>query len=283
ASFYGHAAAGLLHVRPILDLHLKEDVKKFREIATEVSALVKQFKGSLAGEHGVGIARTEFMYEQLGPEVMSLMQEIKTSFDPHNLMNPGKIIPDGRFEIDSDLRTRPGHELTLPFEPVLAFAEKDESFVRNLEQCNGCGACLKPTPTMCPTFIATGDEIMSTRGRANIIRAVLAGRGMENGDPLRSAELDAALSNCLSCKACISECPSNVNLPLLKAELQYGRIRRDGLSLRERIFSSLDSLGKIGCRMPFLSNLVLDSFIMRFIGSRFLGITSRRMLPHYTS
>ena len=113
----------------------------------------------------------------------------------------------------------PGDELKLPFTPVLAFAAKDGSFTRNLEQCNGCGGCRKETPTMCPTFIATGEEIMSTRGRANAIRAALELRGVADGDPLRCAELDAALSNCLSCKACTTECPSNVNMALLKAEL----------------------------------------------------------------
>jgi FAD/FMN-containing dehydrogenase len=104
ASYYGHAAAGLLHVRPILDLHSAEDVKKFRQLAAEVSALVARFKGSLAGEHGVGIARTEFMAEQLGDGLLGVMREIKASFDPHNLFNPGKVISDGHFEIDTKLR-----------------------------------------------------------------------------------------------------------------------------------------------------------------------------------
>jgi FAD/FMN-containing dehydrogenase/Fe-S oxidoreductase len=283
ASYYGHAAAGLLHVRPVIDLHTREGVKKYRQIAGEVSALVREFKGSLAGEHGVGIARTEFMSEQVGPELLNLMQEIKASFDPHNFFNPGKIVPDGRYEFTANLRVRPDDELKLPFEPVLAFSAKDESFVRNLEQCNGCGACLKPAPTMCPTFTATGQEMMSTRGRANAIRAVLEQRGLEGQSPLLSEELDAALSHCLSCKACASECPSNVDLSLLKAELQHARIQQRGLSFRERLFSSVDRLGRLGCRMPTLANLFLDSSIMRFLGARFLGITSRRRLPHYAA
>jgi FAD/FMN-containing dehydrogenase/Fe-S oxidoreductase len=282
ASFYGHAAAGLLHVRPVLDLHSREDVKKFRHVANEVSALVREFNGSLAGEHGVGIARTEFMAQQLGEPLLNLMREIKDSFDPHHLFNPGKIIPDGRFEFDSDLRIHAGRELTLPFEPVLAFAAKDESFVRNLEQCNGCGACLKQAPTMCPTYIATGEEIMSTRGRANAIRAVLESRVLENGgDMLAAAELEEALSNCLSCKACVKECPSNVNLPLLKAELLHARLKRDGISMKARLLGSVDLLGRIGCTVPGLANVFLNSSVMRYVGSRLLGITSRRTLPHF--
>jgi FAD/FMN-containing dehydrogenase/Fe-S oxidoreductase len=280
ASYYGHAAAGLLHVRPVLDLHSAADLKKFRELAGEVSALVREFKGSLAGEHGVGIARTEFMAEQLGEDLVNVMREIKSSFDPHNVFNPGKIVPEDRFRIDNDLRLGAGRELKLPFTPVLAFAAKDESFVRNLEQCNGCGGCRKETATMCPTFIVTGDEIMSTRGRANAIRAALDLR--VTGDPLRSAELDAALSNCLSCKACTTECPSNVNLALLKAELLHGRIARDGLSLRERLFSSLDFLGKLGCSMPGLANRALDSLLIRSLLAKTIGIAWQRPLPHYT-
>jgi len=281
ASYYGHAASGLLHVRPLLNLHTEEDLEKMRQLTNEVSALVLQFNGSLAAEHGVGIARTEFMAQQVGEHLLGVMHEIKVAFDPHNLFNPGKIIPTGRFKIDADLRLGAGHELKLPFQPVLAFAAKDGSFIRNLEQCNGCGGCRKETPTMCPTFVATGEEVMSTRGRANAIRAVLEARGEGNGDPLQSAELAAALSNCLSCKACTSECPSNVNLSLLKAELLHARIQRDGLSLRERLFSSLDLLGKTGCRVPRLANLALDSLLVRSLLSKVLGLAWQRPLPHY--
>jgi FAD/FMN-containing dehydrogenase/Fe-S oxidoreductase len=281
ASYYGHAAAGLLHVRPVLDVHTAEDLKKFRHLANEVAALVRQFKGSLAGEHGVGIARSEFMAGQVGDPLLEVMREIKASFDPHNLFNPGKIVPDGRFKIDADLRLGPGHELKLPFTPVLAFAAKDGSFIGNLEQCNGCGGCRKDTPTMCPTYVATGEEIMSTRGRANAIRAALELRGVANGDALKSAELEAALSNCLSCKACTTECPSNVNMALLKAELLHARIRRDGLSLRQRVFSSVDLLGRLGCLMPRLANRALDSSLMRSLMEKTLGIAPQRPLPPY--
>lgn len=281
ASYYGHAAAGLLHVRPILDLHSPEEVSKFRQLSDEVSVLVRQFNGSLAGEHGVGIARTEYMQQQLGDGLFGVMHEIKASFDPHNLFNPGKIIPDGRYRFDGDLRLGPGRELNLPFVPLLAFAAKDGSFVRNLEQCNGCGGCRKETPTMCPTFIATGEELMSTRGRANLIRAVLEGRGLEGGNPLLAIELEQALSNCLSCKACTNECPSNVNMALLKAELLYARLQQSGLSWRQRLFSSVDRLGRLGRRMPRLANAALDSLLLRSVLAKVAGIALQRPLPHY--
>jgi FAD/FMN-containing dehydrogenase/Fe-S oxidoreductase len=281
ASFYGHAASGLLHVRPVLDLHSAEELKKFRRLVNEVSALVRHFKGSIAGEHGVGIARTEFMADQLGENLVGVMREIKAAFDPDNLFNPGKIIPDGRFRIDADLRLAPDRELKLPFTPVLAFAAKDGSFIRNLEQCNGCGGCLKQTPTMCPTYLATGDEIMSTRGRANVIRAALQKPGFENGNALQSSELEQALSNCLSCKACTTECPSNVNMALLKAELLHAQIAHDGLSLRQRLFSSVDLLGRVGCALPTFANLALDSLLVRSALFKLLGLAWQRPLPHY--
>src|SRR5438046_6085786 len=293
ASYYGHAPSGLLHVRPVLDLHSASDLKKFRQVADQTSALVRQVNGSLSAEHGVGIARTEYMRDQFGDELLGVMREIKRAFDPKNIFNPGKIFEVGSARcadrtpqrgvptrIDNHLRENFTRPLELPFQPVLAFAFKDRSFIGNLEQCNGCGGCLKQTGIMCPTFMATGEEVMSTRGRANIIRAALELRVNGHG-PVRSVELDAALSNCLSCKGCTPECPSNVNLALLKAELMHARYQRDGLPLRESILSNVDLLGKIGCAMPALANWFLDSKPVRIAMEKALGLSAQRSLPHY--
>jgi FAD/FMN-containing dehydrogenase/Fe-S oxidoreductase len=288
ASYYGHAASGLLHVRPVLDLHSASDLKKFRQVADQTSALVRQFKGSLSAEHGVGIARTEYMREQLGDELLEVLRKIKRLFDPKNIFNPGKIFADGCephgrcHKIDNHLRENLTRPLELTFQPRLAFAFKDRSFIGNLEQCNGCGGCRKETGIMCPTFMATGEEVMSTRGRANIIRAALELR-VNGHDPLKSAELDAALSNCLSCKGCTPECPSNVNLALLKAELMYARHQRDGLPLRERVLSHVDWLGRVGCAMPWLANAILDLKPLRSVTEKTIGVSAKRSLPHYTS
>ena len=279
ASYYGHAASGLLHVRPVLDLHDPSDLKKLRHVADQTSALVKQFKGSLSAEHGVGIARTEYMRDQLGDSLLGVMREIKRTLDPGNIFNPGKIFGVSH-KIDGYLRENFLQPLQLPFEPRLAFAFKDGSFIGNLEQCNGCGGCRKETGVMCPTFMATGEEIMSTRGRANVIRHALEMR--PNGqDPLNSADLDAALSNCISCKGCTPECPSNVNLALLKAEMLYARHKRDGLGLRERFFSNIDLLGRIGCAIPAVANAVIDRPSIRELMERTLGISRKRSLPFY--
>jgi Fe-S oxidoreductase len=133
---------------------------------------------------------------------------------------------------------------------------------------------------MCPTFMATGEEGMSTRGRANLIRAALEHR--EIPDPLRAEELEYALSNCLACRACVSECPSNVDLPLLKAELLRARTRRKGMTWQQRLVSSVDLLGRIGCSMPWLANLFFDSRSVRHVAGRMFGITDQRATPEFT-
>ncbi len=281
ACFYGHAASGLLHVRPVLDLHASADVRKFRILADEVSYLVRQYKGSLAAEHGVGMARTEFMKQHLGAPLLQASWAIKKIFDTRLIFNPGKILGGDCFKIDTRLRQGPDNTINLPFTPRLAFAARDESLVANLEQCNGCGGCRKDAPTMCPTYQATGEEIMSTRGRANAIRAVLEQRCGAEQDPMASTELDLALSNCLACKACTTECPSNVNLSLLKAELLNARHQRHGLPMSARLISAVDSQGVWGCRLPGLANGLLAWRPLRRWMSRFLGITDQRPLPSF--
>ncbi len=294
ACFYGHAATGLLHIRPLLDLHRAEDVARLRRIGSEVSALVRQFNGSFAAEHGVGIARTEFMREQVGEELLEAMRRIKESFDPGYLLNPGKILevpaakrtpqaaPLPSYRLDEPLRLGAGRSLQLPFQPVLAFAAKDKSFVANLEQCNGCGGCLKQSATMCPTYRVRGDELMSTRGRANLVRAALDGR-CGGGNPLVAPELAAALDYCLSCKACATECPSNVNLSLLKAELTHARHALEGIPLQARLVSRVDLLGRLGCLAPRLANALLAQRPVRWLIERAAGFTADRPLPRYAA
>ena len=233
ASYYGHAAAGLLHVRPVLDLHPAGDLKKFRQIADEVSALVQQFKGSLAAEHGVGIARTEFLPEQLGEDLLSVMRADQRILRSAQSFQSGqRSCPTAGIKL-TRICAGSGQDLKLPFEPLLAFAAKDDSFIRNLEQCNGCGGCRKETPTMCPTFIATGPgNHVHARARQCHPRGAGVARRFQGRSAAFARNWRWRLSNCLSCKACTNECPSNVNLALLKAELLHARIQRHGLTLQ---------------------------------------------------
>jgi len=281
-SFYGHVASGLLHVRPVVDMHRADDIAKYRKLAVEVSAIVKQFKASLAGEHGVGIARTEFLEESLGAETMAAMRAVKKAFDPNGVMNPGKIVPgEPTYRIDTKLRQGEGSEIELPFEETLAYAEKDHSFIGNLEQCNGNGACRKLVPSMCPTYLATGEEIMSTRGRANTIRAALEGRLDGCDDPLDQPDLLEALNNCVACKACATECPSNVNMALLKSELLHARHKRHGIPLQARLFASADLMGRLGTRFRTFANPLMRMGVVRGLAKRLSGISMSRSLPAY--
>ena len=278
ASYYGHAASGLLHIRPILDLHKREDIGRLREVTEAVSSLVRRFGGSIAGEHGVGIARTEFLPEHLGPELIELSAEVKGFFDPDRVFNSGKIVDTGRWRVDRDLRQGVGSEINLPFNPISAFVEKDRSFIGNLEQCNGCGGCRKDSPTMCPTFVATGEEVLSTRGRANVLQATLEGR-FDGG--VASPEMAEVLGSCLSCKACKRECPSGVDLALLKAESLQARHRLKGPSLADRVIAAGDLLGRLGSATAPLSNAVIGLRPVRGLMQWLLGLDAGRPLPPF--
>ncbi len=280
ASFYGHAASGELHVRPVLDLHLPGDVAKLRLVADQVSELCRLFNGSLAAEHGVGMARADYLEAHLGPELVAASLELKSLFDPTGALNPGKVFGDGRYRIDRDLRLGAGSELVLPFDEAFSWVGRDDGFVANLEQCNGCGGCRKAPPTMCPTFAATGDEALSTRGRANIIRAALEGR-FEDASGLESAELDEVLGTCLACKACATECPSNVDLTRLKTELRHARHRRHGVPLIDRMIASADLLGRVGTLVPGLANWLLGNRVVRKMMQRALGFDAEAPLPSF--
>jgi len=280
ASYYGHAASGELHVRPVLDLHRVEDIERLRLVADEVSALCRQFGGSLAAEHGVGIARTEFLEAHLGPKLTAAARKLKGLFDPKGVMNPGKIVDSGRYSIDGNLRLGSGSTLAPELVGELGFVDRDRSFVANLEQCNGCGGCLKEAPTMCPTFAVTGDEAHSTRGRANTIRAALEGRF--GADHLGSPELSEVLGSCLSCKACRTECPSNVDLAALKAEVYATRHEVDGVPLFDRLVAASDLLGRVGTTVPWIANAALGFGPVRAVLQRTLGVAADAPLPPFT-
>jgi FAD/FMN-containing dehydrogenase/Fe-S oxidoreductase len=281
ASFYGHAASGELHVRPVLDLHREDDVATLRAVADQVSDLCRRFGGSLAAEHGVGMARSSYLEAHLGPELTAASRRLKALFDPRGVMNPGKVVDDGRYAIERDLRLGAGSELALPFAQAFTWVGRDDGFVANLEQCNGCGGCLKEAPSMCPTFMVTGVEALSTRGRANTIRAALEGR-FEAASPVAAAELEEVLGSCLSCKACVTECPSNVDLARLKAELLNARHRERGLPLVDRLVASADRLGRLGTAMPRLANAVLGNRVARRLLQRMVGFDAEAPIPAFT-
>lgn len=211
--YYGHASVGLIHLRPELDLTLAEDKRRFVQIAQRVSALVKHYKGALSGEHGDGRLRGPFLREQLGDQVYGYCVEVKRAFDPQGLFNPNRII--SQLPIDGDWRQSVA-DVVLP----TGFDWSSEAgFGASVEKCNGAGACRQSVGAMCPSFQATQDDEHSTRGRANLLRFAL--QSPEPKTALSGEQLSEALSSCLSCKACKSECPASVDMSRLKSEVLY--------------------------------------------------------------
>lgn len=218
--YYGHASVGLLHLRPTLDLDDEADRAVFRSVAEETAALVKHYRGSLSGEHGDGRVRAPYLRQFLGEEVYALLCQVKQAFDPSGLFNPGKII-SGQ-PVDADFRKRPRTDAQET--PAGLDWQADGGFDLVLERCNGSGNCRQATGrgAMCPTFQATGEELHSTRGRANLLRQAFSQPGAAGlDDPV----LTEAMDTCLSCKACKSECPSGVDMTRMKMEYLYRRGR----------------------------------------------------------
>ena len=250
-SMYGHAGQGCLHIKPTLDLMKSEGVAKMRAIAEEVSSLVIEFGGSLSGEHGDGLSRSEFLPKMFGPEIMDLHRQIKNLFDPVGIMNPGKIIDP--LPMDQNLRYGPGYS-AIKQKTYFDFSSVG-GYHRAIEFCNGLGECRKlNTGTMCPSYMVTMDEMHTTRARANAIRAALSA-GCK-GSALKEAL--EVLDLCLQCKACKNECPISVDMATCKAEFLAQYHKTYGTPLSTRVFGMIDAFAAMGTRTPWLANWVMQ-------------------------
>ncbi len=276
ASFYGHASVGLLHTRPILDLKQARDVEEMRQIAEEISNLVREFGGALSGEHGDGLSRGQFIEKMFGPQLYQAFRQVKAAFDSDGLMNPGKIIDAP--PMTSSLRYGPGYRAD-PMPTIQDFT-RDRGFANAVELCSGVGVCRKPRGgTMCPSYMVTLEEEHSTRGRANALRAAISGRLPR--EALTGRELYEVMDLCIGCKACKAECPSNVDLAKLKHEFLAQYYAAHGLPLRARMFGHVAALGALGCALAPLSNWLLENAPIRWALHRFVGIHSQRKLPRF--
>jgi FAD/FMN-containing dehydrogenase/Fe-S oxidoreductase len=276
AGVYAHASVGCLHVRPVIDLKTGEGVRRFEAIADEVAALVLRYGGSLSGEHGDGLVRSPFQERMYGPALYQAFRELKRTFDPSGLLNPGKIVDAP--PLATNLRYGPGY--VTPDVPTTFDFSADGGLTRAAELCAGVGACRKRHEgTMCPSFQATRDERDSTRGRANTLRLALTGQAGLRG--LTDPAVREALDLCLECKACKAECPTNVDMARLKAEFLHQDYRERGVPLRARLFGHAAALGRWGCRLAPLSNWALRSLPARRLAGRLLGIEPRRVPPAF--
>lgn len=270
--YHAHVGSGELHLRPILNLKLEKDVRIFRELGQKVALLVKKYKGSLSGEHGDGRLRGEFIPLMIGEHNYQLLKQIKQTWDPQGVFNPGKITDTP--PMDTSMRYEPG-KATREIQTIFNF-ENDMGFMRAVERCNGSGDCRKTEITggiMCPSYMASRDEKQTTRARANILREYLTHDSRKN--PFDHQEIYEVLDLCLSCKGCKSECPSNVDMAKLKAEFLQHYYDANGVPLRARLIANINQINNLGAVMPKLTNFVLQKTPLPAI----MGFTKERKLP----
>ncbi len=274
--YHAHIATGELHLRPVLNLKDADDLVLFRTIAGEIAHLVKKYKGSLSGEHGDGRLRGEFIPIIIGDHNFQLLKEIKSTWDPDNVFNKGKITDTPR--MDTYLRYEAGQE-TREIETIFDFSTT-KGILRLTEKCNGSGDCRKSAligGTMCPSFMATRDENNTTRARANVLREFLTHSTKKN--PFDHKEIYNILDLCLSCKGCKSECPSGVDMAKLKAEFLQHYYDTNGIPLRSRLFAYITSVNRLGAVWPWFFNWFTNNKFLFGGIKRVLGIAKNRSIP----
>ncbi|MFN3137213.1 MAG: FAD-binding and (Fe-S)-binding domain-containing protein [Allomuricauda sp.] len=276
AVYYAHAGAGELHLRPILNLKKAEDVVLFRRITTDVAQLTKKYQGSFSGEHGDGIVRAEFIPLMIGEANYELLKRVKTIFDPNGVLNPGKIVD--AYPMDESLRyevDRKEPEVST----VMDFSDS-EGILKAAEKCNGSGDCRKShhmSGAMCPSYQATKNEKDTTRARANALREFLT--NSEKPNRFDHQGLKQVFDLCLSCKACASECPSNVDVATLKAEFLYHYQEANGYSLRSKLFAYNTQLNALGSKVSGVTNWIYESNIFGDLLKKAAGVAQERSLP----
>tara|TARA_R110002111_G_scaffold26521_3_gene57398 strand:+ start:3177 stop:6071 length:2895 start_codon:yes stop_codon:yes gene_type:complete len=276
-AMYAHVSVGVIHVRPILDLRQEVDVKRLERIAEDTFNLVMEYGGSWSGEHGDGLVRSPFNERFFGKELYQAFIQIKKLFDPENLMNPGKIISNQ--SISENLRYGAEYK-DKPVDTEFLY-KSEQSFQESVHMCTGVGECRKLLGgTMCPSFKATRDEEHSTRGRANSLRMAMSGQLDEEG--LTSARLQETLSLCLSCKACKSECPSNVDMAKMKSEVQQLYFDKHGPSIRDKMIRDAPKVARrFAGTLSSTINKIQSTTAFKSGLERITGFDKRRTLPGY--
>ncbi len=277
--YYAHASAGCLHIRPLINAKIAEDVEKMPKITEFAASLLGEYGGAYSSEHGEGRARSWYNKIFYGEDLYGIYAQIKQIFDPHTLLNPGNIIDSA--PMTENLRFGAEYE-TRPIETYLDFSS-DGGFAEAIEMCNGAGVCRKTSyGSMCPSFMATNEEIDSTRGRANVLRNILSGGLPE--DQFTGPMAKEAMDLCISCKACKSECPSSVDMAKIKAEWQAHYNDVHGTPIRSRIFGSIETISKFasGPLAP-LFNWGGNLRPVQWSMARILGIGGDRNLPRFSS
>jgi FAD/FMN-containing dehydrogenase/Fe-S oxidoreductase len=279
-TWYAHASVGCLHVRPVINLKEELGARQMRAIAEEAFAMVREYKGSHSGEHGDGLVRSEHHLAMFGPRIVRAFEEVKDTFDPAGLFNPGKIVRPPKMDDRSLFRFKPGYR-QLPLDTLLDWSEWG-SFASAAEMCNNNGACRKSDPgVMCPSYRATREEVHLTRGRANSLRLALSGQ--LGPDALTSEAMRETMSLCLSCKGCRRECPTGVDMARMKIEFLHHYKKRHGLSARDRLVAYLPRYAPYAARLAPVLNLRNRVPALAALGERLLGLSARRQMPQWAA
>ncbi len=292
AAYFAHAGSGTLHIRPVLNLKTEAGIETMHSITEDVTDLVLEHHGAFSGEHGDGMARTEFNPKMYGEDLWAAFKAVKTAFDPGWDMHPGNVVyrdgpddigPDSERGVGADMREnlRYGADYQ-SLEPQTTLDFTDEGGFSDLvELCNGCGTCRQTgSDVMCPTYRASNEEIQTTRGRANLLRAAISGELPES--ELYSERFQTeVLDLCVGCKGCKSDCPTGVDLAKLKAEVKHEYHQEAGRTVRERLFANVDRVSAIGSNLAPLSNWMQQLPGADFLGERLFGIAAERDTPTF--
>lgn len=281
ASYYAHAGPGVLHIRPLVNTKTIEGVEEMASIADEMTDLVVEYGGSVSGEHGDGHARTQWNRKLYGDRLWGVFRDLKTAFDPEWLFNPGNICGD--HDMTQNLRFDPDYEFDAGFEPSLEWPTEN-GFQGMAELCHGCGGCRGHQSTtggvMCPTYRAAHEEIQSTRGRANMLRAAMSGQ-LDPEEQFTDEFIHEVLDMCIGCKGCARDCPSEVDMAKLKAEVTHEYHQRNGASLRDRLFANIESLSALGSALAPISNVAMRMPGAGWLAEATVGIARERELPAF--
>ena len=297
---YAHAGDGQLHIRPFLDMSSTADLAKLEPMATAVLDATLDLGGTISGEHGCGLARTQFLRRQSG-ELYPIYREVKDAFDPYNLFNPGKVVGDDPHLMTRHLKPMVAAGPAVPTEVTEAGSGEiardptsdDQTMPRLIptllyreipildqaSACNGCGTCrsLEPSLRMCPTFRALRTEAASPRNQANLLRQVATGAV----DPRLwgSEELKANADLCIHCMACRTECPAGLDISSMMVEAKAAYVEEHGLPPTDWFLSRVDLWSSLASRFPILWNALLKSGSTRWLIERAFGLSQHRSLP----
>jgi len=278
SAFFGHVGHGCMHTRIDWDFSTVEGIENYRRFMEDAGDLIASYGGSLSGEHGDGQARAELLPKMFGEELVHAFSEFKAIWDPDGKMNPGKVVAP--FPLDTNLRMDAGYR---PFEPSthFSFHEDEGSFVQASQRCFGVGVCRDQEDTMCPSYMATGEERHSTRGRARLLFELLRGEELEGG--WHNEEVKEALDLCLACKGCKHDCPVRVDMASYKAEFRSHYWARRLRPLHAYALGLIYWEARLASRAPRLANLLAGRGPLAALAKRAAGIAPQREAPKFAT